>query len=66
MAIIANIIFPGVGSFLAGKGVQGFIQLILFVIGLFMTFTGLGAIIGIPLCFIVWIWGIITVVASKP
>ena len=64
-AIIVNFFFPGIGSFFVGKVGQGIAQIILYVIGLFFIFTGVGAIIGSPLCIAVWIWGLVTA-ASVP
>jgi TM2 domain-containing membrane protein YozV len=63
-AIIVNIFFPGVGSLLIGKVGQGIAQIILYILGFVFTFTLVGAIIGIPLCIGVWIWGIVTAVQS--
>lgn len=63
-AIIINIFFPGIGSFFVGKVVQGIIQIILYVIGFILILTGIGFFIGGPLCFIVWIWAIVTAATS--
>lgn len=45
-AIIVTFFFPGIGSFFVGKVGQGIAQIILYVIGLFFIFTGVGAISG--------------------
>ncbi|HAZ43425.1 MAG TPA: hypothetical protein DDW76_22070 [Cyanobacteria bacterium UBA11369] len=58
--IIINIFFPGVGTLIVGKIVQGIIQIILIFVAILLTITGIGAIIGLPIYFIVWIWGIIS------
>jgi TM2 domain-containing membrane protein YozV len=64
VAIIVNFFFPGIGSFFVGKVGQGVAQVILYVIGLIFIFTGIGAIIGVPLCIGVWIWGLVTAATS--
>lgn len=64
VAIIVNFFLPGLGSFFVGKVGQGIAQLILYIIGLILIFTGIGAIIGIPLCVGVWIWGLVTAATS--
>jgi len=64
VAIIVNLFFPGVGSFFVGKVGQGIAQLILYIIGLVLIFTGILAIVGIPLCIGVWIWGLVTAATS--
>jgi TM2 domain-containing membrane protein YozV len=65
-AIIVNIFFPGMGSLLIAKAGQGIAQIILYLFGIFLSFTFIGAIVGIPLCIGVWIWAIITAVQSPP
>lgn len=64
IAIIINIFFPGVGTFFVGKIGQAISQLILYIIGLVLTLTGIGAIIGLPLCIGAWIWGLVTATTS--
>ncbi len=64
VAIIVNIFFPGIGSLLIGKAGQGIAQIVLYLLGIMLTVTGIGALIGIPLCIGVWIWGIVTAVNS--
>ena len=66
--ILNIIILPGLGSLIGGKIKQGIWQLSLFIggfaIGIFLTITIIGAVIGIPIMIILpvaaWIWGIIT------
>jgi TM2 domain-containing membrane protein YozV len=65
LAIICNVFWPGIGSFFVGKVGQGIAQLVLYFIGLIFIFTAIGAIIGIPLCFGVWVWGIVTAVNGE-
>ena len=62
IAIIINIFFPGFGTFFVGKPFSAIIQILLSVTGVFLTFTGIGAIIGIPLCLIAWIWALVSAV----
>lgn len=68
LCLILNIIFPGLGSLIGDKVEIGIAQLTLFfgsfVIGMVLTITIIGAIIGIPLFIFgpisAWIWGIVT------
>lgn len=60
IAIIVNIFFPGIGTFFIGKPGQAVAQLVLYLIGIVLCFTVIGAIIGIPLCMGAWIWGLVT------
>jgi TM2 domain-containing membrane protein YozV len=62
LAVILNILLPGLGSLIVGKIGTGLIQLVLYGIGGLLTATWVLAIVGAPLCFIVWIWAIITAV----
>jgi len=64
VAIIVNFFFPGIGSFFVGKVGQGIAQIILYIIGVLFILTGIGMIIGIPLCIGVWIWGLVTAATS--
>jgi TM2 domain-containing membrane protein YozV len=64
VAIIVNFFIPGLGSFFVGKVGQGIAQLLLYIIGIVFVLTGIGAIIGIPLCIGVWIWGLVTAANS--
>jgi len=56
MGLVLNLIFPGVGSIVAGKTGEGIAQLVLFIIGLPLCFV----LIGIPLCVAVWGWALAT------
>ena len=66
--LIVNIFIPGLGSLIGGKIKQGIWQLILvfggFFLGVLLTITIIGAIIGVPLLIFAplagWIWGIVT------
>jgi len=55
--LLVNIlILPGLGSIIGGKTKSGVIQLILFIVGIPLSFL----LIGIPLVIAMWIWGIVT------
>ena len=69
VSLILNIlIMPGLGTLIAGKKREGIWQLILlfggFLLGLFLTITIIGALVGIPLMIggplAAWIWGIVS------
>ncbi|KCZ90025.1 hypothetical protein [Hyphomonas johnsonii] len=66
LAIILNILMPGVGSFVIGKVGQGIGQILIWAIGLTLCFTVVGAIIGIPMMLGAWIWGIVIASNSQP
>jgi TM2 domain-containing membrane protein YozV len=67
IAILINIfLLPGVGTLIVGKTGQGIAQIVLFILAIILIFTVLGAIIGIPLAFGVWIWGIISAATANP
>ena len=65
LAIIINIFFPGFGTFFVGRPGAAIAQIALSVTGVFLTFTGIGSIIGIPLCIVAWIWALVSA-ASAP
>ena len=58
--IIVNVFFPGIGSMIIGKAGAGIMQLLMYIIGLVLVFTLIGAIIGYPLMIAAWIWGVVT------
>lgn len=59
--LLLNIlILPGLGSLIGGKISSGVLQLIFSLIGLGLTLTIIGAIIGIPLMIAMWIWALVT------
>ncbi|WP_108816331.1 hypothetical protein [Loktanella sp. Alg231-35] len=62
LAIIANILIPGVGSFIIGKVGAGVAQIVIWGFGLMLTLgtLGIGGIIGLPLMLGAWIWAIVT------
>jgi TM2 domain-containing membrane protein YozV len=60
IAVIVNFFIPGLGSLVIGKVFQGLMQLLLSGLGWLFTATVIGAIVGLPLVAIAWIWGMIT------
>ena len=57
--VILSILFPGTGHMYTGAGGIGALILILWLIGVIFNFTLIGAILGIPLTFAMWLWGLI-------
>jgi TM2 domain-containing membrane protein YozV len=70
MKIIAMLInlflLPGVGTLMVGKTGHGITQILLFLLAVVLIFTLIGALIGIPLAFGIWIWGIVSVATANP
>jgi len=66
IGIIVNIFFPGIGTLIVGKVGQGIAQILLFVLGVILNFTVILSIIGIPLCFGIWVWSIVSAATSHP
>jgi TM2 domain-containing membrane protein YozV len=60
MGLVLNLVFPGIGSIVAGRTGEGIAQLMLFVISLPLCFL----LIGIPLCVAVWGWALSTGIRS--
>ncbi len=56
VGLLLNLVMPGVGSIVAGKTLEGVLQLVLIVIGLPLCFL----LIGVPLCIAVWGWALAT------
>ena len=55
--LILNIlVLPGLGSIVGGETQTGIWQIVLFILSIPLMFV----LIGIPLAFGVWIWGLIT------
>ena len=64
VAFIINIFIPGAGTILVGKVMIGVIQLVLYGLAHLLTWTVIGALFGLPLLAIVWIWGLISVATA--
>ena len=61
VGLILNIlVLPGLGTIIAGRTKPGVIQLVLSIVGLGLTLTIIGAIIGIPLIIAMWIWALVS------
>lgn len=63
--VLLNVFLCPIGTFVAGKPVAGVIQLIMMVLAFFLTLSVFGAIIGLPIGFVAWIWGLIVAVGYK-
>lgn len=59
VAVITNFFIPGLGTLILGKVGQGITQIILFIIGFFLTFGFMMILVGLPICFAVWVWGLV-------
>jgi TM2 domain-containing membrane protein YozV len=66
LAIILNVFFPGVGTLVAKKIWQGITQIILSIVGIVLTLTMVGAIVGLPILLAVWIWAIVSAATWEP
>lgn len=66
VAVIANILLPGVGSFFVGKAAAGIAQLLIWGLGFLFTVgtLGFGAIVGFPMMIVAWIWAIVSAVSE--
>jgi TM2 domain-containing membrane protein YozV len=65
VGVLVNIFLPGVGTIIVGKAGQGIAQILLYLLGILLSFTVVGAIIGVPLCIAVWIWAIVSAATSE-
>jgi hypothetical protein len=65
LGVIINLFWPGVGTLVVGKFVTGTIQAVLSLIALLLIFSGIGAVIGIPVALILCIWSVISVVTAR-
>jgi TM2 domain-containing membrane protein YozV len=54
--LLLNLVVPGVGSIVAGRTVEGILQLVLLLIGLPLCFI----LVGIPICVATWGWALST------
>ena len=65
LGIIVNIFLPGVGTLLVGKVPLGIIQIVLVITSLLLSFTGVLALIGIPLGIGNWVWALVSAATPK-
>lgn len=55
VALILNLVFPGVGTLVLGQTNIGIIQLVLLIVSIPLDFV----LIGIPLGFAMWVWALV-------
>jgi TM2 domain-containing membrane protein YozV len=55
-AMVLNVIIPGTGSLVAGRVAVGVVQLMLWIIGVPLSFV----LIGLPMALAAWIWSLVT------
>ena len=55
VGLVVNLFFPGIGTIIWGDTKTGVIQLVLCVVGFFLSFV----LIGIPIMIGVWIWALV-------
>lgn len=55
-AMVLNVIIPGSGSLVAGRVAIGIVQLVMWIIGVPLSFV----LIGLPMALAAWIWSLIT------
>lgn len=54
--LVNVLVIPGLGSIIGGRTNEGIIQLILFLVGIPLSFV----LIGIPIVFASWVWALVT------
>jgi len=64
LGVIVNIFFPGIGTIIVGKIISGVVQFLLYAAAVALIATGIGALFGIPLAIVVWIWAIVSAATS--
>lgn len=65
LGIVVNIFLPGIGTLFVGKVAQGIVQFMLWLFGVLINITGFGMIIGVPLCFTMWLWALISAATAQ-
>lgn len=55
VGLLINLVIPGIGTIIWGDTNKGIIQLVLFLVGVFLSCI----IIGIPLAFGAWVWALV-------
>lgn len=68
IAMISNLLIPGMGSFFIGEVGRGIRQILIWGIGFILTFFSLGflAVIAVSLMAGAWIRGLITAFGAQP
>ena len=59
IGLIVNLFLPGLGTIIFGLTETGVIQLVLYLVGVFLMVSILGAIVGVPLMLAMWIWALV-------
>ena len=65
LGVIVNLFFPGIGTIIVGKIVSGVVQFLLYAAAVALIATGIGALFGIPLAIVVWIWAIVSAATAE-
>ena len=65
LGVIVNLFFPGIGTIIVGKIVSGVVQFLLYAAAVALIATGVGALIGIPIAIVVWIWAIVSAATAE-
>ncbi|HZT49822.1 MAG TPA: hypothetical protein VFA64_17755 [Hyphomicrobiaceae bacterium] len=65
LGVIVNLFFPGVGTIIVGKIVAGVIQFLLYAVAVALIATGIGALFGVPLAVVVWIWAVVSAATAE-
>jgi hypothetical protein len=58
--VLASFFLPGLGSIVNGEGVKGAVIMVSYFVALLLTLV----LIGFPLAFGVWIWGMVDAYSS--
>jgi TM2 domain-containing membrane protein YozV len=65
LGVIVNIFFPGIGTIIVGKIFSGVVQFLLYAAAVTLSATGIGALFGVPLAIVVWIWAIVSAATAE-
>jgi TM2 domain-containing membrane protein YozV len=65
LGVIVNLFFPGIGTIVVGKIVAGVIQFLLYAAAVALVATGIGALVGVPLAVVVWIWAVVSAATAE-
>jgi hypothetical protein len=65
VGVVVNLFFPGIGTIIVGKVVSGVIQFLLYAVAVALIATGIGALFGVPLAIVVWIWAVVSAATAE-
>jgi TM2 domain-containing membrane protein YozV len=65
LGVIVNLFFPGIGTIIVGKIITGVIQFLLYAGAVALVATGIGALVGVPLAIVVWIWAVVSAATAE-